>query len=101
MVVAFTKFLTFFKSGKISTFSDLNSTNFNDNFKGNFVQEKANEIKKLRCNCVWKIRQNCVTKITLQLRQKVSQIYVRKPRNKTMQMGTKKYVMLAGKYLLA
>ena len=62
MVVAFTKFLTFFKSGKISTFSDLNSTNFNDNFKGNFVQETANETKKLRCNCVWKIRQNCVTK---------------------------------------
>ena len=33
--------------------------------------------------------------------QKSRYNYVRKLRNKTMQMGTKKYVMLAGKYLLA
>ena len=44
MVVAFTKFLTFFRSGKIITFSHLNSTNFKENFKDNFVREKVNKM---------------------------------------------------------
>ena len=37
-------FLTFFKSGKIIIFSYLNSTNFNNNFKDNFVREKVNKM---------------------------------------------------------
>ena len=44
MVVAFTKFLTFFRSGKVITFSHLNSTNFKENFKDNFVREKVNKM---------------------------------------------------------
>ena len=44
MLVAFTKFFTFFKSGKIITFSYLNSTNLNDNFKDYFVREKVNKM---------------------------------------------------------
>ena len=36
----FLKFLTFFKSRKIITFSHLNSINFNDNLKDNFIREK-------------------------------------------------------------
>ena len=43
-LVALTKFLTFFKSRKIITFSHLNSTNFKDNFKDNFIWEKVNKI---------------------------------------------------------
>ena len=38
MLVAF---LTFFKSGKIITFSHLNSTNFKDNLKDNFMRKKV------------------------------------------------------------
>ena len=44
MLVALTKFLTFFKSGKIITSSHLNSTNFNGNFKDNFMREKVNKM---------------------------------------------------------
>ena len=44
ILVALTKFLTFFKSRKIITFSHLNSTNFNDNFKDNFTREKVNKM---------------------------------------------------------
>ena len=33
----------FFKSCKIITFSHLNSTNFNNNFKDNFMREKVNK----------------------------------------------------------
>ena len=44
MVVALTKFLTIFKSRKIIIFSNLNSTNFNDNFKDNFMREKVNQM---------------------------------------------------------
>ena len=39
-----TKLLTFFKNDKIITFSHLNSTNYNNNFKDNFVQEKVNKM---------------------------------------------------------
>ena len=39
-----TKFLTFFKSRKIITFSHLNSVNVNDNFKDNFMREKVNKM---------------------------------------------------------
>ena len=35
------------KSRKIITFSHLNSTNFNDNFKDNFMREKVNKTKTL------------------------------------------------------
>ena len=42
--VALTKFLTFFKSRKIIIFSNLNSTNFNDNFKDNFMRKKVNQM---------------------------------------------------------
>ena len=38
------KLFTFFESGKMITFSDLNSTNFNDNFKDNFVRDKVNKM---------------------------------------------------------
>ena len=44
ILVALTKFLTFFKSRKIIAFSHLNSTNFNDNFKDNFTREKVNKM---------------------------------------------------------
>ena len=44
MLVALATFLTFFKSRKIITFSHLNSANFNDNFKDNFMREKVNKI---------------------------------------------------------
>ena len=44
MLVALTKSLTFFKSRKIIIFSHLNSVNFNDNFKDNFMQEKVNKM---------------------------------------------------------
>ena len=43
-LVALTKFLTFFKSHKIITFSHLNSTNFNDSFKDNFIREKVDKM---------------------------------------------------------
>ena len=43
-LVALTKFLMFFKSRKIITFSHLNSANFNDNFKDNFMREKVNKM---------------------------------------------------------
>ena len=45
--------------------------------------------KKLRINYIFKLRQDYVTKITLELR-----ICVRKIRNKTMQMGRKKFVIV-------
>ena len=38
------KFLTFFKSHKTITFSHLNSTYLNDNFKDNFMREKVNKM---------------------------------------------------------
>ena len=41
---AYQKLLTFVKSRKIITFSHLNSINFNDNFKGNFMREKVNKM---------------------------------------------------------
>ena len=44
MLVALTKMLTFLKSRKIITFSHLNSTNFNNNFKVNFMREKVNKM---------------------------------------------------------
>ena len=44
MVETLTKFLAFFKSVKIITFSHLNSSNFNDNFKDKFVPEKVNKM---------------------------------------------------------
>ena len=44
MFVALTKFLTFFKSRKVITFSHLNSLKFNDNFKYNFMREKVNKM---------------------------------------------------------
>ena len=44
MLVALTKFLTFFRSGKIIAFSHLNSTNLSDNFKDSFMQEKVNKM---------------------------------------------------------
>ena len=44
MLVALTKFLTFFKSRKIITFSHLNSTYLNDNFRDNFMGAKVNKI---------------------------------------------------------
>ena len=37
-------FLTFFKSGKIITFSHLKTTNLNDNVKDYFVREKVNKM---------------------------------------------------------
>ena len=40
MPLALTKFLTFFKSRKIITFSHLNSINFNKNLTDNFMGEK-------------------------------------------------------------
>ena len=43
MFVALATFLAFFKSVKV-TFSHLNSTNFNDNFKDNFMMEKVNKM---------------------------------------------------------
>ena len=42
--MALTKCLKIFKIGKVITFSHLNYTNFNDYFKGNFVQEKVNKM---------------------------------------------------------
>ena len=52
MLVALTKFLTFFKSRKIITFSDLNSTYVNDNFRDNSMGAKVNKIasKSKICN---------------------------------------------------
>ena len=44
MLMALTKFLTFFESGKTITFSHLISTNFNHNFKDKFMREKINDI---------------------------------------------------------
>ena len=44
MLVALTKFLTFFKSCKIFTFSHLNSATFKDSFKYNFMWEKVNKM---------------------------------------------------------
>ena len=44
MLVALTKYLTFFKRCKIITFSHLNPTNFNDNLKDNFMREKVNKM---------------------------------------------------------
>ena len=44
MLVVLTKFLTFFKSRKIITFSHVNSINFNDNFKDNVIREKVNKM---------------------------------------------------------
>ena len=43
MLAALTNFLMFFKSCKIITFSHINSTNFNNNFKDNFMREKVNK----------------------------------------------------------
>ena len=57
MLVALTKFLTFFKSGKIINFSHLNSANFKDNFTDNFLREKANKMaskaKTLNICALW------------------------------------------------
>ena len=44
MLVALTKFSIFLKSRKIISFSHLNSTNFNENFKDNFMREKVNKM---------------------------------------------------------
>ena len=44
MLLALTKFLTFLKSRKIITSSHLNSINFDDTFKDNFMREKVNEM---------------------------------------------------------
>ena len=43
MLVTLTKFLMFFKSRKIIT-SHLNSINFKDKFKDNFIREKVNKM---------------------------------------------------------
>ena len=43
-MLALTKLLTFFKSSKIITFSHLNSSNFNDNFRDNFTWEKMSKM---------------------------------------------------------
>ena len=43
ILVALTKFLTVFISRKIIAFSYLDSINFNDNFKDNFMRENVNE----------------------------------------------------------
>ena len=40
MPVALTRFLTFFKSRKVITFSQLNSINFNKKLTNNFMGEK-------------------------------------------------------------
>ena len=56
MLVTLTRFLTFFKSRKIFTFSHLNSINFNDNLKCNFMPEKVNKMisKAKTLNfCAW------------------------------------------------
>ena len=44
ILVAFTEFLTFFKSPKIITCPNLDSINFNNDFKDNFMQEKVNKM---------------------------------------------------------
>ena len=44
MLLILTKFLKFFKSRKIITFSHLNFINLNDNFKDNFMQRKVNKM---------------------------------------------------------
>ena len=44
MLVALTKFLTFFKSGKVNTFFHLNASDISYNFKDNFVREKVNKM---------------------------------------------------------
>ena len=41
ILVALTKFLAFFKSRKIISFSYLNSTDFNNNFNDDFMWEKV------------------------------------------------------------
>ena len=43
-LLALAKLLTFFKSREIITVSHFNSTNFNDNFKHNFMREKVNKM---------------------------------------------------------
>ena len=49
MLVALTKILIFFKSRKIITFSHLNSINFYDSFKDNFMRQKLNKmVQKLK-----------------------------------------------------
>ena len=60
----------------------------------NYVIKSCKCDQKLRRNYVWKLRQDYVTKITLELRQKVTLDYIRKLRNKTMQMGSKNYVLI-------
>ena len=42
--LALTKFLETIKSSKSSTFPHLSSTNFNENFKDNFVREKVTKM---------------------------------------------------------
>ena len=42
--MAFIEFLTFFKSPKIITFPNLDSINFNNDFKDNFMWEKVNKM---------------------------------------------------------
>ena len=44
MLVALTKFLTFLKSWEIIASSHLNSTNFINNFKDNFMWERVNKM---------------------------------------------------------
>ena len=44
MLLALTNFLMFLKSCKIISFSYLNSTNFKDNWKYNFMREKKNKM---------------------------------------------------------
>ena len=44
MILALTKFLTFFESRKIFTFSQLNSTNFKYNFKDKVMREQVNNL---------------------------------------------------------
>ena len=52
MLDALTKILTFFKSHKIFTFSHINSTNFDSNFKDNFMLENVNKMASKAKTCV-------------------------------------------------
>ena len=51
--------------------------------------------QKLRSNYVWKIHQSYILKITLELSQEVTLDLRRKLINKTIQMGSRKYVIIA------
>ena len=61
------------------------------------VSQRKSLTTKLRAltrNYVWKIRQNYVTNITLELRQEVTLDLRQETKYKTMQTGTKRYVII-------